>query len=362
MNRSLASAAAATAALRAAPRLPLASCSAASRPASMTRDSSRSSSAVSRGTLPMSFRYRPMESFMMVVVQPFVVGSGFRIRYCAGWHTRRSVARSSGVFGALGSSADACLRDRMWGTFDSTRRVKRVNLWYAPSSGSVTRRLRRRAVARIADRRRAGRPSRRDAAAGAAPRIGLFGGTFDPPHVGHLVTAVNVRHALELDVVVLMVANVPWQKEGSRPITPAARPLGDGRGGRRRRARPRGRPARDRPRRAELHGRHAGRARRREPGRRAVHHRRRRRRGRPHHLGAPRRGRRPLDAGRRRPARRAGRAARRLRLDPRRGAPPRGVEHRPAGPLRRRPPARLPRHRAGAAGHRRARPVPGRDA
>lgn len=52
-------------------------------------------------------------------------------------------------------------------------------------------------------------------------RIGLFGGTFDPPHVGHLVTAVNVRHALDLDVVLLMVANVPWQKEGSRAITPA---------------------------------------------------------------------------------------------------------------------------------------------
>lgn len=52
-------------------------------------------------------------------------------------------------------------------------------------------------------------------------RIGLFGGTFDPPHVGHLVTAVNVRHALELDLVIMMVANVPWQKEGTRPITPA---------------------------------------------------------------------------------------------------------------------------------------------
>ncbi len=56
----------------------------------------------------------------------------------------------------------------------------------------------------------------------APTRIGLFGGTFDPPHVGHLVTAVNVRHALALDLVVLMVANVPWQKAGSRPITPAA--------------------------------------------------------------------------------------------------------------------------------------------
>jgi nicotinate-nucleotide adenylyltransferase len=54
-----------------------------------------------------------------------------------------------------------------------------------------------------------------------ALRIGLFGGTFDPPHVGHLVTAVNVRYALQLDLVVLMVANVPWQKHGSRAISPA---------------------------------------------------------------------------------------------------------------------------------------------
>lgn len=56
----------------------------------------------------------------------------------------------------------------------------------------------------------------------AALRIGLFGGTFDPPHVGHLVTAVNVRYALGLHLVVLMVANVPWQKQGSRAISPAA--------------------------------------------------------------------------------------------------------------------------------------------
>jgi nicotinate-nucleotide adenylyltransferase len=52
-------------------------------------------------------------------------------------------------------------------------------------------------------------------------RIGLFGGTFDPPHVGHLVTAVNVHHALRLDVVILMVANVPWQKQGTRVIAGA---------------------------------------------------------------------------------------------------------------------------------------------
>ncbi len=52
-------------------------------------------------------------------------------------------------------------------------------------------------------------------------RIGLFGGTFDPPHVGHLVTAVNVAHELDLDLTILMVANVPWQKSGTREITPA---------------------------------------------------------------------------------------------------------------------------------------------
>ena len=52
-------------------------------------------------------------------------------------------------------------------------------------------------------------------------RIGVFGGTFDPPHVGHLVTAINVGHVLDLDRVILMVANVPWQKVGTRPITPA---------------------------------------------------------------------------------------------------------------------------------------------
>jgi nicotinate-nucleotide adenylyltransferase len=54
------------------------------------------------------------------------------------------------------------------------------------------------------------------------PRIGLFGGTFDPPHIGHLVAAVNVRSALDLDRVLLVVANEPWQKVDDRPISPAA--------------------------------------------------------------------------------------------------------------------------------------------
>ncbi len=50
--------------------------------------------------------------------------------------------------------------------------------------------------------------------------LGILGGTFDPPHVGHLVVAVNVRHALGLDEVLLVVANAPWQK-AHLPVSPA---------------------------------------------------------------------------------------------------------------------------------------------
>jgi len=57
---------------------------------------------------------------------------------------------------------------------------------------------------------------------GGPVRLGILGGTFDPVHAGHLVAAVNARHELELDLVLLVVANEPWQKVGSRPVTPAA--------------------------------------------------------------------------------------------------------------------------------------------
>jgi nicotinate-nucleotide adenylyltransferase len=52
-------------------------------------------------------------------------------------------------------------------------------------------------------------------------RLGILGGTFDPPHVGHLAIAVDVHHALALDRVLLVVNNEPWQKVGTRAITPA---------------------------------------------------------------------------------------------------------------------------------------------
>ena len=50
----------------------------------------------------------------------------------------------------------------------------------------------------------------------------MFGGTFDPPHIGHLVAALDARQVLDLDEVLLVVANAPWQKVGSRAVSPAA--------------------------------------------------------------------------------------------------------------------------------------------
>ena len=43
-------------------------------------------------------------------------------------------------------------------------------------------------------------------------RIGLLGGTFDPPHLGHLVAAETARDVLGLDEVRWLVAGRPWMK------------------------------------------------------------------------------------------------------------------------------------------------------
>lgn len=56
---------------------------------------------------------------------------------------------------------------------------------------------------------------------GQPERIGVFGGTFDPPHIGHLVAALEVRDRHALDRVLMVPANIPWQKVGSRAISPA---------------------------------------------------------------------------------------------------------------------------------------------
>ena len=56
----------------------------------------------------------------------------------------------------------------------------------------------------------------------APTRIGIFGGTFDPPHAGHVAAARAVTERLGLDRLLLVVANDPWQKSGQRQVSPAA--------------------------------------------------------------------------------------------------------------------------------------------
>lgn len=46
----------------------------------------------------------------------------------------------------------------------------------------------------------------------APRRVGLLGGTFDPPHLGHLVVAEEARVELGLDEVRFLVAGDPWMK------------------------------------------------------------------------------------------------------------------------------------------------------
>jgi nicotinate-nucleotide adenylyltransferase len=54
-----------------------------------------------------------------------------------------------------------------------------------------------------------------------ARRIGVFGGTFDPPHVGHLALAERARDQLGLERVVFVPAADPPHKRG-RAKTPFA--------------------------------------------------------------------------------------------------------------------------------------------
>lgn len=50
----------------------------------------------------------------------------------------------------------------------------------------------------------------------AARRLGIYGGSFDPPHAGHLWVAERARAAFDLDHVVFVPARHPPHKPGRR--------------------------------------------------------------------------------------------------------------------------------------------------
>ncbi|WP_310734575.1 nicotinate-nucleotide adenylyltransferase [Azohydromonas caseinilytica] len=56
-------------------------------------------------------------------------------------------------------------------------------------------------------------------------RIGLLGGTFDPPHLAHLALARQAREELRLDELRWLPAGQPWQKlaQGRAPSAAAHR-------------------------------------------------------------------------------------------------------------------------------------------
>ncbi|HEX9085450.1 MAG TPA: nicotinate-nucleotide adenylyltransferase [Gemmatimonadaceae bacterium] len=49
-------------------------------------------------------------------------------------------------------------------------------------------------------------------------RIGVFGGTFDPPHVGHLLMATDAREALKLDRLIFVPAGAQPFKIDTPPV------------------------------------------------------------------------------------------------------------------------------------------------
>lgn len=55
------------------------------------------------------------------------------------------------------------------------------------------------------------------------PRIGLFGGSFNPPHLAHLALARLARDHLQLDRLLWQPAGQPWQKSAQSLAAPAHR-------------------------------------------------------------------------------------------------------------------------------------------
>ncbi len=57
----------------------------------------------------------------------------------------------------------------------------------------------------------------------AAKRVGVFGGTFDPPHLGHLLLAETIREQFGLDEVLFVPCNQPPHKDRDDLTAPTHR-------------------------------------------------------------------------------------------------------------------------------------------
>ena len=58
---------------------------------------------------------------------------------------------------------------------------------------------------------------------GGVKRLGLLGGTFNPPHLGHLILGEMAREQLGLERVLFLPAGQPPHKEDETIVTPAHR-------------------------------------------------------------------------------------------------------------------------------------------
>jgi nicotinate-nucleotide adenylyltransferase len=56
-------------------------------------------------------------------------------------------------------------------------------------------------------------------------RLGVMGGTFDPIHYGHLVTAEEALHQFDLDEVLFVPTGQPWMKQHEKVSPPEDRYL-----------------------------------------------------------------------------------------------------------------------------------------
>ncbi len=55
--------------------------------------------------------------------------------------------------------------------------------------------------------------------------LGIFGGSFNPPHLAHLIVAERVRDQMELDTVLWIPANVPPHKQSDPELASPAHRL-----------------------------------------------------------------------------------------------------------------------------------------